>query len=137
MEMMEGGMGWRARGKKGGIWMPPSSFPIALHALFTVHSYSQGILWIGSSIVNQTRSLENTVSQIKPLSDLKSDQKGRIAVVQPTEPTDFQRLLRAGILPDTIIRVVDKTVRYGLYIVEHSVIALDRQTAAGIFVELV
>ncbi len=77
------------------------------------------------------------MNQIKPLSDLKHDQKGRVASVQPAAPSDFQRLLRAGVLPDTLIRVVDTTMRYGLYIVEHSVIALDRQTASGIFVELV
>ncbi len=77
------------------------------------------------------------MNQIKPLSDLKHDQKGRIASVQPAAPNDFQRLLQAGVLPDTLIRVVDTTLRYGLYIVEHSVIALDRQTASGILVELV
>ncbi len=77
------------------------------------------------------------MNQIKPLSDLKHDQKGRIASVQPAAPSDFQRLLQAGILPDTLVRVVRNTMRYGLYIVEHSVIALDHQTASGIFVELV
>ncbi len=77
------------------------------------------------------------MNQIKPLSDLKHDQKGRVAAVQPAAPSDFQRLIRAGVLPDTLIRVVDTTMRYGLYIVEHSVIALDRQTASGVLVELV
>ncbi len=77
------------------------------------------------------------MNQIKPLSDLKHDQKGRIASVQPAAQNDFQRLLQAGVLPDTLIRSVDTTLRYGLYIVEHSVIALDRQTASGILVELV
>ncbi len=76
------------------------------------------------------------MNQIKPLSDLKHDQKGRIASVQPAAPNDFQRLLQAGVLPDTLIRVVDTTLRYGLYIVEHSVVALDSKTASGIFVEL-
>jgi Fe2+ transport system protein FeoA len=108
-----------------------SLYSESLHAFFIIDSHF-------TAIIRSKKELpEETVNQIKPLSDLKHDQKGRVALVQPAAPNDLQKLLRAGILPDAFIRVVDNTFRYGMYIVDHNVIALDRQTASGIFVQVV
>jgi Fe2+ transport system protein FeoA len=73
---------------------------------------------------------------IRPLRDLDRAQKGRIVSVEAKTLQELQCLRRAGVLPGAEVDVIHNNSRYVHFVVGSDELAVDRQIASEIYVEL-
>lgn len=70
----------------------------------------------------------------KTLAELKRGQRGRVLKVGVRDPATASRLLRLGVLPGMIVRLVQSSPSV-IFSVDETWIAVDRETAAQVLVE--
>ena len=75
------------------------------------------------------------LNRIIALSDLKSDQQGRIVTVGTAISTELQSLLRAGIKPNACVSVVQRDGWHILFFADSRELAVDREIASEIYVK--
>jgi Fe2+ transport system protein FeoA len=75
------------------------------------------------------------MNQVRALSDLKPDQQGRVVSIRTKSTRELQGLMRAGVLPDACVKVVQRDGRHVLFFANFEELAIDREIASGIYVE--
>ena len=77
------------------------------------------------------------MNRIKPLSDLRRHEEGRIAALQVENLEELQSLTRIGALPGAKVCVMHADSRHVLFFAQDAELVVDRKTAAGILVQTV
>jgi Fe2+ transport system protein FeoA len=75
------------------------------------------------------------MNHVKPLSDLKRHEEGRIAAIKVETPEELRDLMRAGALPGARVCVMHADSRHVLFFAQDTELAVDRKTASGILVQ--
>lgn len=76
------------------------------------------------------------MNRVIALSDLKPDRRGRVITIRTKNAHELQRLMHAGVLPNAAVNVMYRDARHVLFFANYIELAVDRQIASGIFVEL-
>jgi DtxR family Mn-dependent transcriptional regulator len=76
---------------------------------------------------------DNTTSVVTPLSQLDSDQEGRIAYIHAKERKRLQKLMAMGITPGKSIQIIQRFPSY-VFQIGQTQIAVDEEIANEIFV---
>ncbi len=75
------------------------------------------------------------MNRVKPLSDLRRHEEGRITAIRVETPEELQGLTRAGALPGAQVYVMHVDSRHVLFFAQDAELAVDRKTASGILVQ--
>jgi Fe2+ transport system protein FeoA len=75
------------------------------------------------------------MNRVIALSDLRPDQQAKVVIVRTKTAQELQSLMMAGILPNAQVNVMHRDGRHVLVFADCKELAVDREIAAGIYVE--
>ena len=75
------------------------------------------------------------IKVISSLSNLKANQKGKVAYIQTKDPKKLQKLMAMGILPGISIILIQKFPSY-VFQIGQSQFAVDKDLSDAIFVKI-
>ena len=81
------------------------------------------------------KSKESMIKVISSLSNLKANQKGKVAYIQTKDPKKLQKLMAMGILPGISIILIQKFPSY-VFQIGQSQFAVDKDLSDAIFVKI-
>ncbi len=82
------------------------------------------------------RDKKMAMNRTRPLAEMARRETGRVKAIRAANPDEFHQLLAAGLWQGVEVRVVQNDRRHMLVLAGEREVALDRQAAACIWVQV-